>query len=161
MQGGWSQEPATCDGPTLNYYTNPWMWSKCSRKYITEFLRVCKPILHSTTVTGCCWSCDIGLNSWCWAAHVTVSTCICFLLNILNWDGNNVICSKRNRLFFLSSVTYWDHLCCLCIVCLLFLQLICWSFIISTGYGECLLDEPVSRPYSFVPAAARTDIQRQ
>ncbi|KAG2471070.1 ATS9 metalloproteinase, partial [Polypterus senegalus] len=24
--------------PTLNYYTNPWMWSKCSRKYITEFL---------------------------------------------------------------------------------------------------------------------------
>ncbi|XP_076123623.1 A disintegrin and metalloproteinase with thrombospondin motifs 9 [Alosa pseudoharengus] len=24
--------------PTLNYYTNPWMWSKCSRKFITEFL---------------------------------------------------------------------------------------------------------------------------
>ncbi|MBN3323406.1 ATS9 metalloproteinase, partial [Atractosteus spatula] len=24
--------------PTLTYYTNPWMWSKCSRKYITEFL---------------------------------------------------------------------------------------------------------------------------
>ncbi|KAB5536845.1 hypothetical protein PHYPO_G00112000 [Pangasianodon hypophthalmus] len=24
--------------PTLNYFTNPWMWSKCSRKYITEFL---------------------------------------------------------------------------------------------------------------------------
>uniref|UniRef100_A0A671UNF6 ADAM metallopeptidase with thrombospondin type 1 motif 9 n=1 Tax=Sparus aurata TaxID=8175 RepID=A0A671UNF6_SPAAU len=24
--------------PTLNYNTNPWMWSKCSRKYITEFL---------------------------------------------------------------------------------------------------------------------------
>ncbi|XP_051531405.1 A disintegrin and metalloproteinase with thrombospondin motifs 9 [Myxocyprinus asiaticus] len=24
--------------PSLNYYTNPWMWSKCSRKYITEFL---------------------------------------------------------------------------------------------------------------------------
>ncbi|OPJ80988.1 A disintegrin and metalloproteinase with thrombospondin motifs 9 isoform A [Patagioenas fasciata monilis] len=24
--------------PTLNFYTNPWMWSKCSRKYITEFL---------------------------------------------------------------------------------------------------------------------------
>uniref|UniRef100_A0A674E916 ADAM metallopeptidase with thrombospondin type 1 motif 9 n=1 Tax=Salmo trutta TaxID=8032 RepID=A0A674E916_SALTR len=24
--------------PTLNHYTNPWMWSKCSRKYITEFL---------------------------------------------------------------------------------------------------------------------------
>lgn len=24
--------------PMLNYYTNPWMWSKCSRKYITEFL---------------------------------------------------------------------------------------------------------------------------
>lgn len=23
---------------TLNYNTNPWMWSKCSRKYITEFL---------------------------------------------------------------------------------------------------------------------------
>nr|XP_033782394.1 A disintegrin and metalloproteinase with thrombospondin motifs 9 isoform X3 [Geotrypetes seraphini] len=24
--------------PTLNFFTNPWMWSKCSRKYITEFL---------------------------------------------------------------------------------------------------------------------------
>uniref|UniRef100_A0A3P8V006 ADAM metallopeptidase with thrombospondin type 1 motif 9 n=1 Tax=Cynoglossus semilaevis TaxID=244447 RepID=A0A3P8V006_CYNSE len=24
--------------PMLNYNTNPWMWSKCSRKYITEFL---------------------------------------------------------------------------------------------------------------------------
>ncbi|KAM4734787.1 A disintegrin and metalloproteinase with thrombospondin motifs 20 isoform 2-T2 [Anableps anableps] len=24
--------------PTLNYDTNPWSWSKCSRKYITEFL---------------------------------------------------------------------------------------------------------------------------
>ncbi|XP_032893735.1 A disintegrin and metalloproteinase with thrombospondin motifs 20 isoform X2 [Amblyraja radiata] len=24
--------------PTLNYHTNPWTWSKCSRKYITEFL---------------------------------------------------------------------------------------------------------------------------
>lgn len=23
---------------TLNYDTNPWTWSKCSRKYITEFL---------------------------------------------------------------------------------------------------------------------------
>uniref|UniRef100_A0AAV2M8U5 Peptidase M12B domain-containing protein n=1 Tax=Knipowitschia caucasica TaxID=637954 RepID=A0AAV2M8U5_KNICA len=45
--------------PTLNYNTNPWMWSKCSRKFITEFL--------------------------------------------------------------------------------------------DTGYGECLLDEPVSRPYSLSP----------
>lgn len=26
--------------PTLNYNTNPWMWSKCSRKYITEFLEI-------------------------------------------------------------------------------------------------------------------------
>ncbi len=34
--------------PTLNYYTNPWMWSKCSRKYITEFLEYVNPILHST-----------------------------------------------------------------------------------------------------------------
>ena len=24
--------------PTLNYDTSPWFWSKCSRKYITEFL---------------------------------------------------------------------------------------------------------------------------
>ncbi|KAM4651989.1 A disintegrin and metalloproteinase with thrombospondin motifs 9 [Discoglossus pictus] len=24
--------------PTLNFNTNPWMWSKCSRKYITQFL---------------------------------------------------------------------------------------------------------------------------
>uniref|UniRef100_A0A3Q4N4X1 ADAM metallopeptidase with thrombospondin type 1 motif 20 n=1 Tax=Neolamprologus brichardi TaxID=32507 RepID=A0A3Q4N4X1_NEOBR len=24
--------------PTLNYDTNPWSWSKCSRKYITDFL---------------------------------------------------------------------------------------------------------------------------
>ncbi|XP_053325323.1 A disintegrin and metalloproteinase with thrombospondin motifs 9 [Spea bombifrons] len=24
--------------PTLNFYTNPWMWSKCSQKYITQFL---------------------------------------------------------------------------------------------------------------------------
>lgn len=24
--------------PTLNYHTNPWTWSKCSQKYITEFL---------------------------------------------------------------------------------------------------------------------------
>lgn len=94
------------------------------------------------------------LNLWYWfelsmlSPTCPASTCICFLLNILNWDGNNIICSKRNRLIFLSSVTYWDQLCCLCLVCLVFLQLICWSFIISTGYGECLLDEPVSGPYS-------------
>ncbi|XP_060695933.1 A disintegrin and metalloproteinase with thrombospondin motifs 20-like isoform X1 [Hemiscyllium ocellatum] len=24
--------------PTLNYHTSPWTWSKCSRKYITDFL---------------------------------------------------------------------------------------------------------------------------
>ncbi|KAM6437992.1 A disintegrin and metalloproteinase with thrombospondin motifs 20 [Liasis olivaceus] len=24
--------------PTLNYYSSPWTWSKCSQKYITEFL---------------------------------------------------------------------------------------------------------------------------
>ncbi|XP_077194718.1 A disintegrin and metalloproteinase with thrombospondin motifs 20 isoform X4 [Paroedura picta] len=24
--------------PTLNYHSNPWTWSKCSQKYITEFL---------------------------------------------------------------------------------------------------------------------------
>ncbi|XP_062931617.1 A disintegrin and metalloproteinase with thrombospondin motifs 20 isoform X2 [Cynocephalus volans] len=24
--------------PSLNYHTNPWTWSKCSQKYITEFL---------------------------------------------------------------------------------------------------------------------------
>ena len=24
--------------PTLNYYTTPWKWSKCSRKQLTEFL---------------------------------------------------------------------------------------------------------------------------
>lgn len=24
--------------PTLNYHTSPWTWSKCSQKYITEFL---------------------------------------------------------------------------------------------------------------------------
>lgn len=30
--------------PTLNYNTNPWMWSKCSRKYITEFLEYVKLI---------------------------------------------------------------------------------------------------------------------
>lgn len=29
--------------PTLNYNTNPWMWSKCSRKYITEFLEYVAP----------------------------------------------------------------------------------------------------------------------
>lgn len=34
--------------PTLNYYTNPWMWSKCSRKYITEFLEYV-PITICTT----------------------------------------------------------------------------------------------------------------
>lgn len=27
--------------PTLNYYTNPWMWSKCSRRYVTNFLEIC------------------------------------------------------------------------------------------------------------------------
>ncbi|KAM6470860.1 A disintegrin and metalloproteinase with thrombospondin motifs 9 isoform 3-T3 [Liasis olivaceus] len=34
--GGKSQQHVMA--PTLNYNTNPWMWSKCSRKYITEFL---------------------------------------------------------------------------------------------------------------------------
>ncbi|MEQ2201846.1 hypothetical protein XENOCAPTIV_019138 [Xenoophorus captivus] len=29
--------------PTLNYDTNPWSWSKCSRKYITEFLEYVHP----------------------------------------------------------------------------------------------------------------------
>lgn len=24
--------------PTLNYHTSPWTWSRCSQKYITEFL---------------------------------------------------------------------------------------------------------------------------
>ncbi|KAG8127964.1 hypothetical protein E2320_014841, partial [Naja naja] len=35
-EGGKSQQHVMA--PTLNYNTNPWMWSKCSRKYITEFL---------------------------------------------------------------------------------------------------------------------------
>nr|XP_006004481.1 PREDICTED: A disintegrin and metalloproteinase with thrombospondin motifs 9 [Latimeria chalumnae] len=35
-EGGKNQQHVMA--PTLNYYTNPWMWSKCSRKYITEFL---------------------------------------------------------------------------------------------------------------------------
>uniref|UniRef100_A0A8D2Q561 ADAM metallopeptidase with thrombospondin type 1 motif 9 n=1 Tax=Varanus komodoensis TaxID=61221 RepID=A0A8D2Q561_VARKO len=34
--GGKSQQHVMA--PTLSYNTNPWMWSKCSRKYITEFL---------------------------------------------------------------------------------------------------------------------------
>uniref|UniRef100_A0A452S7J2 ADAM metallopeptidase with thrombospondin type 1 motif 9 n=1 Tax=Ursus americanus TaxID=9643 RepID=A0A452S7J2_URSAM len=32
------KNPQHVMAPTLNFYTNPWMWSKCSRKYITEFL---------------------------------------------------------------------------------------------------------------------------
>ncbi|KAB1264217.1 A disintegrin and metalloproteinase with thrombospondin motifs 9, partial [Camelus dromedarius] len=32
------KSPQHVMAPTLNFYTNPWMWSKCSRKYITEFL---------------------------------------------------------------------------------------------------------------------------
>ncbi|XP_043835694.1 A disintegrin and metalloproteinase with thrombospondin motifs 9 isoform X2 [Dromiciops gliroides] len=32
------KSPQHVMAPTLNVYTNPWMWSKCSRKYITEFL---------------------------------------------------------------------------------------------------------------------------
>lgn len=34
--------------PTLNYDTNPWSWSKCSRKYITEFLEYVPSDLPST-----------------------------------------------------------------------------------------------------------------
>ncbi|OWK02507.1 ADAMTS9, partial [Cervus elaphus hippelaphus] len=32
------KSPQHVMAPTLNFNTNPWMWSKCSRKYITEFL---------------------------------------------------------------------------------------------------------------------------
>uniref|UniRef100_A0A8C0KDD9 ADAM metallopeptidase with thrombospondin type 1 motif 9 n=1 Tax=Canis lupus dingo TaxID=286419 RepID=A0A8C0KDD9_CANLU len=32
------KSPQHVMAPTLNFYTNPWMWSKCSRRYITEFL---------------------------------------------------------------------------------------------------------------------------
>ncbi|KAM7063007.1 A disintegrin and metalloproteinase with thrombospondin motifs 9 isoform 4-T4 [Molossus nigricans] len=32
------KSPQHVMAPTLNFYTKPWMWSKCSRKYITEFL---------------------------------------------------------------------------------------------------------------------------
>uniref|UniRef100_A0A8C5K7Q4 ADAM metallopeptidase with thrombospondin type 1 motif 9 n=1 Tax=Jaculus jaculus TaxID=51337 RepID=A0A8C5K7Q4_JACJA len=32
------KSPQHVMAPTLNFYTNPWMWSQCSRKYITEFL---------------------------------------------------------------------------------------------------------------------------
>lgn len=39
--------------PTLNYNTNPWMWSKCSRKYITEFLEYV--ILFSSYVSTVKW----------------------------------------------------------------------------------------------------------
>ncbi|XP_072277315.1 A disintegrin and metalloproteinase with thrombospondin motifs 9 [Pyxicephalus adspersus] len=35
-EGGKNQQNVMA--PTLNFYTNPWMWSKCSRKYITQFL---------------------------------------------------------------------------------------------------------------------------
>ncbi|XP_075430373.1 A disintegrin and metalloproteinase with thrombospondin motifs 9 isoform X1 [Ascaphus truei] len=35
-EGGKNQQHVMA--PTLNFYTNPWMWSKCSRKYITQFL---------------------------------------------------------------------------------------------------------------------------
>lgn len=37
--------------PTLNYYTNPWMWSKCSRKFITEFLEYGSVLLFSCCLT--------------------------------------------------------------------------------------------------------------
>lgn len=40
--------------PTLNYNTNPWMWSKCSRKYITEFLEYV--ILFSSGLFQTCMS---------------------------------------------------------------------------------------------------------
>ena len=36
--------------PTLNYYTNPWMWSKCSRKFITEFLEYGPVLLFSQSL---------------------------------------------------------------------------------------------------------------
>ncbi|XP_006779208.1 PREDICTED: A disintegrin and metalloproteinase with thrombospondin motifs 9 [Myotis davidii] len=32
------KNPQNVMSPTLNYYSMPWKWSKCSKKYITEFL---------------------------------------------------------------------------------------------------------------------------
>lgn len=45
--------------PTLNYNTNPWMWSKCSRKYITEFLEYVRrlfPPSFDVFVSQTCWN---------------------------------------------------------------------------------------------------------
>jgi len=42
--------------PTLNYNTNPWMWSKCSRKYITEFLEYVIVFLSSLLQTCILWN---------------------------------------------------------------------------------------------------------
>lgn len=77
-----------------------------------------------------------------------MSACICFHLNILNWDVKDVICSKRNRFSIFCVRSPTENISVVSLVYFIFLQLICLSFLISTGYGECLLDEPVSRPYS-------------
>ncbi|XP_035886888.1 A disintegrin and metalloproteinase with thrombospondin motifs 9 isoform X5 [Phyllostomus discolor] len=34
------KSPQQVMAPTLNFHTKPWIWSKCSRKYVTEFLDI-------------------------------------------------------------------------------------------------------------------------
>lgn len=112
--------------PTLNYYTNPWMWSKCSRKFITEFLEYGPVLLFSQSLIV-----DV--------ASVTVlSPCVliwCCLLGYFSvkkdWGVLRVILPLNVLLCVFS-----------------FLKAVVSLFLTSTGYGECLLDEPTSRPYS-------------
>lgn len=46
-----------------------------------------------------------------------------------------------------TQVVFYCVLFVSCLFCFLFEVVFFSSFLISTGYGECLLDEPVSRPY--------------
>lgn len=136
--------------PTLNYYTNPWMWSKCSRKYITEFLEYVLQIMVAFcefyTVIS---SYSVQNNETCsrdGSMHVLK---VIFFTKLVQ-------SAPVLQIFELNYIQVHQHtlkaFLCVCVSCF---SLVCFVFflksflssLISTGYGECLLDEPVSRPY--------------
>lgn len=73
--------------PTLNYYTNPWMWSKCSRKYITEFLEYVNPFYTA-------YSDRLLLSLWCWLGLLKLSTTECLMSSF----GIHLFSSKHSQL---------------------------------------------------------------
>lgn len=79
--------------PTLNYNTNPWMWSKCSRKYITEFLEYV--ILFSSAL----FQTHTGIRTWCYCCgEITKLLTVNVPIRSSKHDFNTEkVCLHKNR----------------------------------------------------------------